>query len=192
MKIVKRVGVFETNSSSTHAVSLRIKGADEAWRSEKEIPEEEREIRSRKEKFFFLMGLMNVVSYEAPWIEEELPELDRSWKPGFQRAREIFLAVLCELEGLDKDKILAELEKQESFCNGAPEAVCQRYFNEGTLDECHCEFCRFDKVDQIIGGWASSKEDMREAALKFYDENCYFLLEEGWYGGFWDLDERVF
>ena len=78
MKIVKRVGVFETNSSSTHAVSLRIKGADEAWRSEKEIPEEEREIRSRKEKYFFLMGLINVVSYEAPWIEEELPELDRS------------------------------------------------------------------------------------------------------------------
>ena len=93
MKIVKRAGVFETNSSSTHAVSLRIKPKGEPWRKESSIPAEEREIRSRKEKFFFLMGLINVVSYEAPWIEEELPELDRSWKPGFARAKEVFVRV---------------------------------------------------------------------------------------------------
>jgi hypothetical protein len=47
-------------------------------------------------------------------------------------------------------------------------------------------------VDDIIGGWASSEEDIRLAAMRFYDNNCYFLLKEGWYGGFWDLEERVF
>ena len=138
------------------------------------------------------MGLMNVVSYEAPWIEEELPELDRSWKPGFANAKEVFLSVLCELEGFDRDAILAELQEEESYCNGAPEALCQRYFNEGTLDECHCEFCYFDRVDGMIGGWASSEEEMRQAALKFYDNNLYFLLEEEWYGGCWSLEQRVF
>ena len=192
MKIVKRASVFETNSSSTHAVSLRIKPEGETWRKESSIPEEEREIRSRKEKFFFLAGLINVVTYEAPWVIEELPELDRSWKPGFAIAKEVFLSVLCELEGLDKAAVLAELKEEESYHNGAPEALCERYFNEGTLDECHCEFCQFDKVDQIVGGWASSEEEMREAALRFYDEHLYFLLEEGWYGGCWYLEQKVF
>ena len=192
MKIVKRAGVFETNSSSTHAVSFKTKPEGEAWRKEKSIPEEEREIRSRKEKFFFLMGLINVVSYEAPWIVEECPELDRSWKPGFAKAKDVFLKVLCELEGLAADEVLAELKEAESYHNGAPEALCDRYFNEGTLDECHCEFCYFDKVDALIGGWASSEEDMRKAALEFYDNSRYFLLEEGWYGGIWDLEQKVF
>lgn len=68
MKKVIRQSVFETNSSSTHAVTIKRKNADEKWRTAEELANvntdedltygEEREVRSAYEKMMLVWGII--------------------------------------------------------------------------------------------------------------------------------------
>ena len=82
MKKVIRYGVFETNSSSSHSITVMKHDLNSKWRDEKDIPWEEKEIRSPVEKMLFVWGIVTadecyLLQREMQNIEDIEDELER-------------------------------------------------------------------------------------------------------------------
>ncbi|MBO5789240.1 MAG: hypothetical protein J6R42_04770 [Clostridia bacterium] len=197
MKIVRRNGVFETNSSSTHAVTLCTKKPNEAWRDEKDIPSEEREVRSAQEKLVLVFGFIELIRQEMKcWdmdifdsVEEGEARI-KELNSFFERAKSILIRVCCEVSGIGEDEIRALLHKAKEWSGSAP--ICNRFFNEDVLDTCTCHFCYMDAVMNLLGGELATKSQIEEAARRLFDENVYFLIKEEWFGGIWTLEQSIF
>ena len=190
MKIVRRCGVFETNSSSTHAVTFCQKNEDKPWRPEDDIPADEREIRSPMEKLIFLLGIMqhaieNISDEAGTKKSYYLTQVEQD----FAMAKTIFTEVGIKEKGISEHALALATEDDSSPCGTD---LCSRYFNRGPLSDCDCGLCHAERIYPIIGGKHPTKERLEQAAREFYDDNAYFLLTEGWYGGRWYIEQSVF
>ena len=188
MKRVIRYGVFETNSSSTHSMSLCFKGENEEWRKEKEIPEEEREVRSPLHKFFVITGLLEQYQYQ---IENDY---DIKYKQPLLNQIKVFKEFLAEEFkniGGNINEYNGHIEDLRK--SGCKDFLCDTYFNHSPLCDCDCSLSLFKNLKKVLQVKQNSDEEFKKAAKIFFNPNVYFHLEEGWFGGApWYIDEKIF
>lgn len=194
MKQVIRRGVFETNSSSSHAVSLCRKKDDERWRTEDEIPEEEKEIRSAYEKMLFVW---NFICRELntdelyDWENKESFSVRPKVKAELDAYRRIFFEELQSVQSFDS----VEANEEMNYCimHAHADPLCCRFFNEDVLADCTCNIT-LEKIANFLGVKhpLSCDEGKREFAQKLFSDDFYFKTEEGWFGGCWVIYNKIF
>ena len=112
MKRIVRYGVFETNSSSSHSITIKKKDANTSWRKKEDIPGDEKEIRSPVEKMFMVWGLV---------VEEFFTLLVREKNEAMEIEDEVERSGI--LEQIDKryQKLVADRESFISECKKVQE-----------------------------------------------------------------------
>ena len=201
MKKVIRHGVFETNSSSSHAVSLMIKDKAEEWRKESEISGEEKEIRSPLEKMLFAWGIFTEEKFKilnwdiqnADDIADEaerkayLEELEEK-RLQYVNVRETLIRECKKVQPINETEVrnlMIEAENEPWHHH-----LCCRYFNEDCLDECTC-WCSWDSLYSDLD-LDSSEDSVEDFARALFKDDVYFLTEEEFYGGYWYIDKYIF
>lgn len=194
MKQVIRHGVFETNSSSSHAVSLCRKKSNEKWRTEAEIPEEEKEIRSAYEKMLFVWNFIcrELNSDEFYEYDSESSFVVRPHvKAELDAYRRIFFEELVLVQSFDP----VEAEEEMNYCimHAHADTLCCRFFNEDVLADCTCHIT-LKKIANFLGvkNPLNCDEGKRELAQKLFADDFYFRTEEGWFGGWWSITQKIF
>lgn len=194
MKQVIRHGVFETNSSSSHAVSLCRKKSNEKWRTEEEIPEEEKEIRSAYEKMLYVWNIIcrELNSDELyDWEKKESFVVRPRVKAKLDAYHRIFFEELTLVQSFDS----VEADKEMDYCimHAHHDPLCCRFFNEDVLADCTCGIT-MNKIAKFLGVTSplNSEEGKREFAKKLFSDDIYFRTEEGWYGGCWTITQKIF
>ena len=201
MKKVIRYGVFETNSSSSHAITVMKHDLNSKWRDEKDIPWEEKEIRSPVEKMLFVWGIVTadecyLLQREMQNIEDIEDELERdeyvayieSKKQKIIENREALIRECKKVQDFDENKVRDLMIEGEN--NPYYHPLCLRYFNEDCLADCTCYFDLGKLYKEL--GLDEDKNSIEEFAQALFDESIYFLTEEGFYGGFWGIDKLVY
>ena len=193
MKRVIREGIFETNSSSTHAVSVKQKKAGEPWRKEEDIPYSEKEIRSPYEKMLFTWGIVCADFYDFLLFareEENMEDRIREETERHETLKKILLEECAKHADFDREDTLAEMD--ESTEKGYAHCLCCRYFNEDTLDECTCGLSLSELCRSVGAPYPLDAKDLRDFAEKLFDPGIYFVTKEGFYGGYWDIEQKIF
>ncbi len=225
MKTVIRKSVFETNSSSTHSLSLGKVTSNEVDNNASF------EIRTKEAKIALLFGL----------IENAELECDER-KKKYNTSREIVLkfkdAVIyeyCALTGYTKDQALLQidyeefsntylrdilkdektakeklkkyLEENEDFkdrfkrCKGVDivefakdyfeldfmefKAIargkyrCDKYFENGCLNDCYCGFESYARISKQLD---LANSNIQEKAKAFLNDDCKIIAKEYWNG----------
>lgn len=104
MKTVIRKGVFETNSSSTHSLSLGMV-------SSKEIDEEASfEIRTREAKIALFFGLIENAEMEFCQFKHRKAEYDKKLVLSFKEA---VIEEYCKLNNYTKEQALLQIDYEE-------------------------------------------------------------------------------
>lgn len=210
MKEVIRRGLFETNSSSTHAVTIRRKAPDEAWRTEEEIAGKKaddytfcgrKEIRSAYEKMLLVWGIecedhYLVVPYQA--LDDDDDESTEQEKQVRAYAIEVHERFKNHL--LDECAKVADFDREETLrlmddCtrHGYNHPLCCRYFNEDVLDDCTCGLS-VRRIADFLGLDGDDPDERygREFAKRLFSDDVYFVTREGFYGGCWHIGEVIF
>lgn len=201
MKKVIRYGVFETNSSSSHSITVMKNDSNSKWRKEEDIPMDEKEIRSALEKMLFVWGI--VTADECPLLKSEIrnaqdieDEIERgeymeyiwSKKKSLAEKREVLIKECKKVQDFDEKEVRALMIESEK--NPYDHLLCTRYFNEDCLNDCTCYFDLEKLYNEL--GLNYHKNSMEEFAQALFDENVYFLTEEGFYGGWWHIKKYIF
>lgn len=201
MKRIVRYGVFETNSSSSHSITIKKKDANTSWRKKEDIPGDEKEIRSPVEKMFMVWGLVVEEFFtllvreknEAMEIEDEeersgiLEQIDKRYQK-LVANRESFISECKKVQEIKEDAVREFMERaeEEPFNHD----LCCRFFNEDCLDECTCGYDLYRVYKEL--GLDYYKDDIATLAKALFDENVYFVTCEEWFGGCWDIDKYIF
>ncbi len=160
MKTVIRKGVFETNSSSTHAISIKKS-------NEKEISKDASfEIRSKEAKIVQLFGLINNAEYEC--TSDDNPKFKIPKKLAYPREivlnfKEILIDTYCELTNQTRDKVMECIEF---------EAFSDTYLRSILDDK---EKLNEYKLDNYAFGEAfieSGNKNIVEFAKQYYIDDC--------------------
>ncbi len=196
MKRIIRESVFETNSSSTHAVTIKRKQPDEKWRNISEMYNSEREIRSPLEKMLFTWAFecYDFQACEIAWAinDDTDEETAKEYKEALQEATQghnLFKRVLLEECGkyqiFNHEEALALMNNAEMDSYNHP--VCCRYFCNDVLDYCTCNIDLFEIGYFLLGrhfrGVYETEDGTRLFAEKLFDKNVYYLLKENNLGG---------
>ena len=175
MKIVVRRSVFETNSSSNHSLIItNSKNFEKDNEELNQILKEEREVvyheprflKTKEDKAYILAGLFNFTQ------EEGFNELDTEY--------ETFIQVLKDNneEEILKNIVTNAKEYIEGI-RGVP--YCDKYFDDGPLIECNCEFVakfrKFFNADEKFKFLYDNK--MEEYNSQIYQKLYKFLYEDG-------------
>lgn len=207
MREVIRRGIFETNSSSSHAVTICRKAPDEAWRTEEEIAGKKaddytgcgkKEIRSAYEKMLFVWGIecedhYLVVPYQA--LDEDITDEQRRVREFAIETHESLKCALLDecakVAAFDREKAASLMD--DCTLHGYNHPLCCRYFNEDVLDECTCGMS-VEKIAEFLGldGYGCSDDYMHEFAVRLFADDVYFTTREGFYGGCWYIDHVIF
>ena len=176
MKIVIRKQVFETNRSSTHAISYT-----------KELDEKDDYSYKLKSPWSRLLLLKALTNASGP--NDNMDKL-------YFAAQDVF----CERENINKDDLInylaakaeKELGKDKNWVrtcyNIETENLCQCFYSEGTLDFCSCGYDSSRLISELKDQ-NKIKDDYYELAFKFlYGENSIFIKED--WNGFVRLNER--
>ena len=201
MKKVIRHGVFETNSSSSHSVSLKYKSDKEEWRKSKEICYEEKELRSAKEKMLLVWGIFTEEKFttlnwdiqNADDIDDEnerkayLEEMEAS-RQEYVNIRETLIRECKKVQPIDEEEVRnLMIEAENEPCH---HHLCCRYFNEDCLADCTC-WCSWNSLYRDLG-LNYRKDSVEDFARALFNPNVYFLTEEGFYGGYWYIEKNIF
>ena len=175
MKRVIREGVFETNSSSNHAVFIKRK------KSDKKIPGYA--VVKPYDKMLFMWGLI-CCSYDGSCIEcfsnEEEGQFHLNESTDIDAECENFKKILIE-ECLKYKKF--NVKKVEEIMNegygtrDSDRFTCNKFFYEGLLDDCTCFF----EIDDIanfmnIENFDYSEQKFRELVQKFFADKDVYIL----------------
>lgn len=167
MKAVIRKGVFETNSSSTHSLSL-------GKTASKEISEEASfEIRTREAKIALLLGLIENAEMEYSHAKHKKAEYKRNLVLAFKEA---VIEEYCKLNNYTKEIALLQIDYEE-FSNTYLRDILK---NEETAAEKLNEYLNVN--DDFKTAFRQSKNnDIVEFAKKYFidDYNEFKLLTNG-------------
>lgn len=201
MKKVIRYGVFETNSSSSHSITVKKRDLKAKWREEKDIPWEEKEIRSAVEKMLFVWGIViadefEILRCELQNVEDIDDEIERaeyleyveSKKQDLIDRREALIRECKKVQDFDENEVRALMIEGEEY--PYDHILCCRYFNEDCLNDCTCCFDLGRLYKEL--GLNKHKNSIEEFAQALFDERIYFLTKEGFYGGFWHIEKYVY
>ena len=169
MKAVIRKGVFETNSSSTHSLSL-------GKTASKEISEEASfEIRTREAKIALLFGLIENAEMEYSHAKHKKTEYKRNLVLAFKEA---VIEECCKLNECTREMALLQIDYEE-FSNTYLRDILK---NEETAAEKLNEYLNVN--DDFKTAFRQSKNnDIVEFAKKYFidDYNEFKLLTNGKY-----------
>ena len=209
MKYVIRKGMFETNSSSTHALTLFINNIDQEGnlfneedyniKQDDEFENEYvRQIRSKKMKACLLYqfkfntltdGYGSLKDYFLS-LSEEKPNITSSTDlvDFAKQYNEIMIFKERILEKLEQDedakRIMEEVEANSSRWN----AACLECFWNDVLDFCTCGIDYYVICDRFHIDIDNFDDELRLIDLILDDDSVFFVAEESWYGGaFYDI-----
>jgi hypothetical protein len=186
MKKVIREGVFETNSSSTHAVVFKKKKSDS--------PDNDSsyELHSPFMKTLFFIGLcthadLYVKDYEED-CEYDLKQTDSNEKvvvegPKSQCSR--FMSALINEYVKMSNITQEEFEKQfnESVFTWDGECQCRNFFDDDVLCDCTCPFDGYYQITAELGlNQLTTDEEFAAKAKEFLSDDFKFVLQEYWQG----------
>lgn len=160
MKTVIRKGVFETNSSSTHAISISKSDKKEITKGASF------EIRSKLAKMVQLFGLINNAEYDC--IDSENPKFKIPKK--LVQPREIvlkFKEVLIDTYSETTDQSREEALEQIDF-----EAFSDTYLRDILNDKDKLNEYKLDNFAFNMAFEESEKEDIVEFAKQYYIDDC--------------------
>lgn len=211
MKRIIRQSIFETNSSSSHAVTIKRKKADENWRTAKQIAGgdseddftycKEREVRSAYEKMMLVWGIICEEDFEVlanddfedenVELAEEMKKIREDTKAEHEKFKNILLEECAKVADFNKNEALAEMDDCTAHAYNHP--LCCRFFNEDVLDCCTC-CMSFSKMAKFLGVDPDDTGELneREFARCLFAEDIYFVVKEGFYGGSWYIDRNIF
>lgn len=206
MKEVVRQSMFETNSSSSHAVSIRRKKADEQWRTAKNIAAtdtdnyvncDEKEIRSAYEKMMLVWGLecedhYLVVPYQClDEVSDEAKEFRDHAVASHERFKNILLDECAKVQAFNKVEAVELMD--DCTMHGYAHRLCCRFFNEDVLDECTCGLS-IGKIAEFLGLNSNDfgEKFEREFARRIFADDVYFVTKEGFCGGCWHINKVIF
>ncbi len=212
MKTVIRKGVFETNSSSTHALAF----------SDSEPDEYTFECASPWSRLLMLKALVNAGGVDDTEDDEDEESCESGWnvkEPAedemlpesrtINRFYDICLDVFCEREKVEKENIaeylaLKLIEGTESKHSRAfidefvsnyrrygSERLCECMFGQGCLDFCNCGFDYHRRLLTDVAGIkdCSDEDSLCEAAKEYLLGKKRFFGTEN-YNGFMLLDDK--
>ena len=204
MKKVIREGVFETNSSSTHAVVFKKRESNEIERNSS------REIHTAFGKTAFLIGLINYAEnfcYEE-FVEPDLTKIIESFGEDWHDSMlSIFKKenpkILC---AKFKDAVISEYLNQSGLSYEAFEQklaqssfarvkkfTCAHFFTEGCLDDCTCPFEGFRGIARGLSlTYLSTDEDFKKKAKEYLSDDYIFTLTELYAGVSFVCDKKIY
>ncbi len=194
MKKVVREGVFETNSSSTHAVAFKKKDGN---KTEKDSSYE---LHTPFAKTLFIIGLCTHAERYSNAFEEDseydLKEiLGEDWTDdlenrimhveGYKSKCEKFKNAVIEeyvkMENISQEEFNKRFNESDFTCDG--ECDCRNFFDDDVLSDCFCPFdgyfqiCKEFNLDQL-----TTIEEYRAKAKDVLSEEYKFVLQEYWQG----------
>lgn len=187
MKAVKRIGVFETNSSSTH--TLMLVPADGMG----DKGDRYGVVATKYNKLLMACGCGYELFPDAKIMDEgykysdELRETEEQFAAGewiygkltYQTTMALLVGEYCKLTGEDYDKTLAEVLR----INDSGRACHMKFFSEGALYD---EDYDYELILDLFRGTRSEVI----AAIDAYFDDKYVLLYREYYGGVaWDDDD---
>lgn len=180
MKQIIRKGVFETNSSSTHAVSICRKRRAEEWRDEAQISDEQKEIRTAYEKMLFVWNYV-CIYYRSDECFYDGRLKNYSIKPEtkaiLDEYRRVFFEELSLIQEFDIDEANRLMDDCMMYANDHP--LCCRFFEENSLTFCTCKLTLKKMVDFLhTKKTLNTEEGKRRLARKLFSENIYFVIKE--------------
>lgn len=205
MKTVKRRGVFETNSSSTHTLTL-ISVRD--FKDDKERYQGKGIIFSKEDKLLMACGCCHELFVEekqmaayASW-EGDDQEYQIERKQGYDEvknaiaegrgdeipmchytvyyevAMSLLVRVYCELTGEDYDKTYKRVDKK----NHSGRACHMKFFSEGALDD---ERMDYMLIDDLFDG---TETEVLNAIRRYFSDDFALLYRE-YYAGIGMYDD---
>ena len=204
MKRVIREGVFETNSSSTHAVVFKKREGKETEKNSS------REIHTAFGKTAFLIGLINYAELydHSEFIEPDLTSIIESFGEDWHDSMlSIFkkedpkilcakfkAAVINEYlaqSGLSYEAFEQKLAQSE-FAR-VKKFTCAYFFTEGCLDDCTCPFEGFRGIARELSlTYLSTEEEFKEKAKKYLSDDYIFTLTELYAGVSFVCDKKIY
>ena len=186
MKKVIREGVFETNSSSTHAVVFKKKNGS--------APDNDSsyELHSPFMKTLFFIGLcthadLYVKDYEED-AEYDLKQTDSNGKIVVEGAKSQcsrFMSALINEYVKMSNVTQEEFEKQfnESVFTWDGECQCRNFFDDDVLCDCTCHFDGYYQISsQFKLNELTTDEEFAAKAKEFLSDDFKFVLQEYWQG----------
>ena len=204
MKRVIREGVFETNSSSTHAVVFKKREGKETEKNSS------REIHTAFGKTAFLIGLINYAELydHSEFIEPDLTSIIESFGEHWHESMlSIFKKedpkILCAKfknavikeylaqSGLTFEEFEAKLS-QSDFAR-VKKFTCEHFFQEGCLNDCTCPFEGFSGIARELSlTYLSTEEEFKEKAKKYLSDDYIFTLTELYAGVSFVCDKKIY
>lgn len=186
MKKVIREGVFETNSSSTHAVVFKKKNGSS--------PDNDSsyELHSPFMKTLFFIGLcthadLYVKDYEED-AEYDLKQTDSNEKvvvEGSKSQCSRFMSALINEYVKMSNITQEEFEKQfnESVFTWDGECQCRNFFDDDVLCDCTCPFDGYYQISSHFKlNELTTDEEFTAKAKEFLSDDFKFVLQEYWQG----------
>ena len=167
MKAVIRKGVFETNSSSTHSLSIKKS-------TSKEISEEASfEIRTKEAKIALLFGLIENAEIEHSYTKYKKAEYNRNLVLSFKDA---LIEEYCKLNNYTNEEALLQIDYEE-FSNTYLRDILK---NENTAKERLNEY--LEENEDFKNAFKQSKNsDIVDFAKKYFadDYTEFKMLTDG-------------
>lgn len=190
MKIVRREGVFETNSSSVHTLVLTEK---ENWEKEADTKYKKyRVLTDAKDKLYMACGCChelfpsekNATESRKEWYAR-LRELLKDESVYFtlypenvscELAVEILVDVYCEKFGGDREKLAAQI----NAINNSGRGCHMKFFSEGALYDADSDY---RLIEQLFYGAVRSEEwGFRPKIVDFFDNGKVLCCREYYQG----------
>lgn len=183
MKITIRNGIFETNSSSTHAVSL----IDTKKSFKTNHGDSERKIVSKEHKLIFFCSALNMLKYDACYdceneaqekgeTEEIIEKNKNRIKNLYKNYEKLTIKTYCELANENIDKVTKKINSLKKLRYPA----FLDYFDNDTLDGYYGSHLAIAK--SIIKK-PNDDHSLIEKLKNFFDDSVYIEIIENWYGG---------
>ena len=196
MKKVIREGVFETNSSSTHAVAFKKRKGNQTEK------DSSYELHTPFFKTLFIIGLCTHAKKFAHAYELDI-ELDLKEILGEDYDEEHCQAHECEkIEGYEgqcekfKNAVIKEFIKMENITQAEfdkrfnesdfvyeGECDCRNFFDDDVLNDCTCPFDCYYSISKAFGlDGLTTEEEYLKKAKEVLSEGYKFVLQEYWQG----------
>lgn len=201
MKTVIRIGVFETNSSSTHTIMIMSKDALAAdLKSVKPKMRKFGQIKTKKDKLYLACGCCyelfpteeNCLQYEN-WDDEQkaqyfllknrddiAADMDfAEYDFSYEIAIDFIVRIYCKLTGENYDAVIKNINKK----NKSGRACHMKFFEEGALYDADSDYW---VIAKMFDGKISDIEDKIES---YFDDNRVVCYREFWNNIGWDDDD---